>query len=243
MAVERIQYQAGKVTANGALVWNENISGKRPLLLVSPNWLGVTDFAINRAQQMAGDKYVAFVVDMYGNGKTSNGPPESGELMMSVRADRVEGRQRINAALNTLVAEAEKRGIGDSKRKAAVGFCFGGGNVLELARSGADLQAVVCLHGDLQTTMPAKKGEIKAAIFVMHGSKDPVAPKADRDALEAELDGVGANWQLLDFGGRLHSFAEAETMMAGVAEYCPRAAHQTYRMLDNFIADAFGGKL
>ena len=91
--------------------------------------------------------------------------------------------------------------------------------MLELARSGADVNAVVCLHGDLATTMPAKKGDIKAAVFVIHGSKDPVAPKADRDALEAEMDGAGANWQMLDFGGRLHSFAEEETMMKGVAEY------------------------
>jgi dienelactone hydrolase len=163
--------------------------------------------------------------------------------MMSARADRVEGRKRIVAALNGMVAEADKRGIGDSKRKAAVGFCFGGGNVLELARTGADLQAAVCLHGDLGTTMPARKGDIKAAIFVLHGSKDPVAPKQQRDALEAELDGVGANWQMLDFGGRLHSFAEEETMMAGIAEYHAGAAQQTYRMLDDFIQDAFNGRL
>ena len=243
MAVERIQYQAGSVTGHGALVWNDKVSGKRPLLLVMPNWLGVTDIAIKRAGEMAGDKYVAFVADMYGNGKTSAGPPESEELMMSVRGDRVEGRKRVVAALNTLIAEAEKRGIGDSKRKAAVGFCFGGGNVLELARTGADLDAVVCLHGDLATTMPAKTGDIKAAVFVMHGSKDPVAPKKDRDALEDEMDGAGANWQLLVFGGRLHSFAEAETKMPGVAEFCPRAAHQTYRMVDDFIQDAFDKKI
>lgn len=243
MAVERIKYQAGSVSGLGALVWNEKVSGKRPLLLVATNWLGVTDIAIKRAQKMAGDKYVAFVACMYGDGKTCAGPPTSQEWMMAVRSDRVEGRKRINAALATMVAEAEKRGIGDSSRKAAVGFCFGGGNVLELARSGANLDAVVCLHGDLGTTMPAKKGDIKAAVFVMHGSKDPVAPKAERDALEAELDGSGANWQMLDFGGRLHSFAEEETMMAGVAEYHAGAAHQTYRMLDDFIQDAFAKRL
>ena len=243
MAVEKIQYQAGSVTGHGALVWNEKVSGKRPLLLVMPNWLGVTDFIIKRAAKMAGDKYIAFVADMYGNGKTSEGPPESQELMMAVRKDRVEGRKRVNAALNTLVAEANKRGIGDASRKAAVGFCFGGGNVLELARSGADVNAVVCMHGDLATTMPAKPGDIKAAVFVLHGSKDPVAPKADRDAFEAEMDGAGANWQMLDFGGRLHSFAEEETMMKGVAEYHAGAAHQTYRMLEDFIQDAFNKKL
>ncbi len=243
MAVEKIQYQAGSVTGHGALVWNEKVGGKRPLLLVMSNWLGVTDFIVKRAATMAGDKYVAFVADMYGNGKTSEGPPESMDLMMAVRKDRVEGRKRVAAALATMIAEADKRGIGDSSKKAAVGFCFGGGNVLELARSGAAIDAVVCLHGDLATTLPAKKGNIKAAVFVLHGSKDPVAPKADRDALEAELDGAGANWQMLDFGGRLHSFAEPETMMPGMAEYNAPAAHQTYRMLDDFIQDAFNKKL
>jgi len=243
VAVERIDYQAGSVTGKGALVWNDKIGAKRPLLLVMPNWLGVTDTAIKRAQKMAGDKYIAFVGCMYGGGKTCDGPPTSQEWMMAVRADRVEGRKRVNAALATLTAEAGRRGIGDTSKKAAVGFCFGGGNVLELARSGAALDAAVCLHGDLQTTMPANKGDIKAAIFVIHGSKDPVAPKADRDALEAELDGAGANWQMLDFGGRLHSFAEEETMMKGIAEYNAAAAHQTYRMLDDFIQDAFSKRL
>ncbi len=243
MAVERIDFQAGNVKAKGALVWNDKVSGKRPLMLMMPNWLGVTDTVIKRAEKMAGDRYVAFVGDMYGEGKTCAGPPTSQEWMMAVRADRVEGRKRVNAALQTMVAEADKRRIGDAAKKAAVGFCFGGGNVLELARSGAELNAVVCLHGDLATTMPAKAGDIKAAVFVIHGSKDPVAPKGQRDALEAELDGAGANWQMLDFGGRLHSFSEEETMMRGIAEYHPGAAHQTYRMLDDFIQDAFNKKL
>jgi dienelactone hydrolase len=243
VTVERIDYQAGSVKAKGALVWNEKVSGKRPLLLVMPNWLGVTEHAIKRAQKMAGDKYVAFVGCMYGEGRTCEGPPTSQEWMMAVRADRVEGRKRVSAALATMVTEADKRGIGDSRKKAAVGFCFGGGNVLELARSGADVNAVVCLHGDLQTTLPATQGDIKAAVFVIHGSKDPIAPKAARDALEAELDGAGANWQLLDFGGRLHSFSEEEAMMKGIAEFNAPAAHQTYRMLDDFIQDAFDNKL
>jgi dienelactone hydrolase len=243
VTVERIDYQAGSVHGKGALIWNEKVGGKRPLLLVMPNWLGVTENAIARAQKMAGDKYVAFVGCMYGEGKTCKGPPTSQEWMMAVRADRVEGRRRVNAALAALVSEADKRGIGDASKKAAVGFCFGGGNVLELARSGADVNAVICLHGDLVTTMPAQPGDIKAAVFVIHGSKDPVAPKADRDALEAELEGAGANWQMLDFGGRLHSFAEEETMMKGIAEFSAPAAHQTYRMLDDFIQDAFADKL
>jgi dienelactone hydrolase len=114
VTVERINYQAGSVTGKGALIWNEKVSGKRPLLLVMTNWLGVTDHAINRAAKMAGDKYVAFVADMYGDGKTSGGPPESQDLMMAVRKDRVEGRKRVVAGLNTMIAEADRRGVGDS---------------------------------------------------------------------------------------------------------------------------------
>ncbi|MBI3435431.1 MAG: dienelactone hydrolase family protein, partial [Proteobacteria bacterium] len=87
------------MSANGALVWNEKIGGPRPLLLMMPNWLGVTDIAIGRAAKMAGDKFVAFVADMYGDGKTSAGPPQSQDMMMAVRRDRVEGRKRARAAL------------------------------------------------------------------------------------------------------------------------------------------------
>src|ERR1700751_5487494 len=136
MTVERIDYQAGGVRGKGALIWNEKGPAKRPLLLVMPNWLGVTDNAIRRAQKMAGDKYVAFVGCMYGEGKTCAGPPTSQEWMMAVRADRVEGRKRVNAALATLVSEASKRGIGDASRKAAGGCCFRGGDVLGRAGGG-----------------------------------------------------------------------------------------------------------
>ncbi len=112
-----------------------------------------------------------------------------------VRADALERRRRIVAALETLRAESRKRGIGDLSRQAAAGFCFGGGNVLELARTGADVKAVVCLHGDLLTPIPARAGEIKAAVCVLHGSADPVVPKKDRDAFEAEMEASGAKWQ------------------------------------------------
>jgi dienelactone hydrolase len=142
-----------------------------------------------------------------------------------------------------MVAEAEKRGIGDSSKKAAVGFCFGGGNVLELARAGADVQAVVCLHGDLKTPKPAKAGDIKGAVLIAHGSKDPAVPKADRDQVEAEFDAAQVKWQMLVFGGLLHSFCETEANVPGIAMYNEPAARQCYAMIDSFIQDAFDGKL
>jgi len=243
VAVERINYQAGNTACNGALVYDERVSGRRPLLLMAPNWLGVTDDAIKRAATMAGSNYVAFVADMFGSGKIAAGPPEAAPLANALRADAPERRRRIGAALDTLRSESDKRKIGDLKRQAAAGFCFGGGNVLELARAGADLQAVICLHGDLLTPAPAKPGDIKAAICVMHGAKDPVVPKHDRDVFEAEMETAGAKWQMLVFGGLLHSFCEIESDVPGIACFDSGAARQCYAMIDDFATAAFEGKL
>ncbi len=243
MAVERINYQAGKTACTGALVYDDHVSGPRPLLLMSPNWLGVSDDSVKRAVTIAGSKYVIFVADMYGGGKILAGPPEAGPLANALRADALERRRRIAAALEALRSESAKRKIGDLKRQAAVGFCFGGGNVLELARTGADLQAVICLHGDLLTSLPAKPGDIKAAICVMHGAKDPVVPKHDRDVFEAEMEAAGAKWQMSIFGGLLHSFCEAESDVPGIACFDPGAARQCYRMIDDYATAAFDGKL
>jgi dienelactone hydrolase len=243
VAVERIEYKAGNTACSGALVYDERVSARRPLLLMAPNWLGVTDDAITRAAAMAGSKYVAFVADMYGGGKIASGPPEALPLANALRADAPERRRRISAALEALRSVSDKRKIGDLKRQAAVGFCFGGGNVLELARAGADVQAVVCLHGDLLTPAPAKRGDIKAAVCVLHGSQDPVAPKKDRDIFEAEMEASGAKWQMLVFGGLLHSFSEIESDVPGIAQYDAGAARQSYAMVDDFATAAFAGKL
>jgi len=244
VAIEQISYTAGGRTFVGALVYDETVKTKRPLMLMAPNWLGVSDDAIKRTQMMAGNRYIGFVADMYGEGKVSAGPPEAAGLADALRADPDERRRRIAAALSALEEQAAKRGIGDNSRKAAVGFCFGGGNVLELARAGADLQAVVCLHGDLTTKQPATTaGQIKAPIFVLHGSCDPAADKTQRDAFESEMDAVKAKWQMLVFGGLLHSFCESEADVPGIAEYNAPAARQSYRLLDQFIVDAFEGNL
>jgi dienelactone hydrolase len=243
LAVELINYRAGDTALRGALVYDERTTDRRPLLLMAPNWLGVTDEAIARTRTMAGDKYIAFVVDMYGAGTTVSSPSEAAPLANALRADPLERRRRIGAAFDALARESERRGIGDLGRRSAVGFCFGGGNVLELARAGADLQAVVCLHGDLITQLPAKTGDIRASLLVLHGSRDPVVPKGDRDVFEAEMDAAGVNWQMLTFGGLVHSFCETEAKVPGVSEYNEAAARQSYRLLDQYIPDAFNGRL
>jgi dienelactone hydrolase len=244
MKVERIEYHASGRSFVGALVYDDSGKAQRPLMLMAPNWLGVTSDAIERTKQLVGSNHVGFVADMYGGGKTSDGPPEAAELANALRADPSERRLRIGAALQALVSESAKRGIGDATRVSAVGFCFGGGNVLELARTGASVNATVCLHGDLTTTAAsAAPGSIKSALLVLHGSADPAADKSQRDAFEAEMDAAKAKWQMLVFGGLLHSFSEAEANMPGIAEYNEPAARQSYRMLEQFIQDAFADRL
>lgn len=243
MKVERIDYPAGNVVSNGALIYDDKVTSRRPLLLVSPNWLGMTEASIDRVKTMAGSKYIAFLADMYGNGKFSKGPPEAAELANGLRANAPERRRRINAALEALRNESGKRGIGNLSQQAAAGFCFGGGNVLELARSGADLNAVVCLHGDLTTSMPSKSGDIKAAICVMHGAADPAVTKKDRDTFETEMETSGVKWQMTLFGHLLHSFTEEESDVPGIAKFDAGAARQCYKTIDDFIAAAFDGNL
>ena len=222
MTIESIEYKAGSVAARGSLVYDEKVNGPRPLLLIAPNWLGVSDASNKRAAEMAGSNYVAFVADMYGNGKIPAGPQEAAPLANALRADAPERRRRIVAALETLRAESRKRGIGDLSRQAAAGFCFGGGNVLELARTGADVKAVVCLHGDLLTPIPAKAGEIKAAVCVLHGSVDPVVPKKDRDALRLK-------WRRRARNGRCWFSAACCTRLRKSNPTCPALRATTRR--------------
>jgi dienelactone hydrolase len=243
MRVERIIYRINGKIFVGALTYDEHGSGRRPLMLVAPNWLGVSADAIKRTQAMIGSRYIGFVADMYGDGKVSAGPPEAAELANALRSEPQERRLRISAAMSTFATESEKRSIGNRSLKAAVGFCFGGGNVLELARTGAELQAVVCAHGDLTTSLPAVPGDIKAALLVLHGAADPVAPKTQRDAFESEMEAARAKWQMHTFGHTVHSFCEAEANEPGFAEYDEAAARQSYRLIDEFISDAFEGKL
>jgi dienelactone hydrolase len=242
MKVETIRYPMGRLTAQGALVYDENVLGKRPALLMAPNWLGVTDKAIARAKLLAGDRYVVCVADMYGEGTRPADFPAAAVLAEPLRADAHEQRRRIRAAFDAMVAEGQKRNLIDGRR-AAIGFCFGGGNVLELARDGVDLAAAVSIHGDLKTARAAKPGTVRAALLVTHGAPDPVAPKADRDAFEAEMDAAGAKWQMLTFSGILHAYTDQGADVPNVAGWNEPATRQTYALAHQFIADAFAGRL
>src|SRR4029453_2577148 len=242
MAVESIFYSVSGMSCRGALIWDEGVKAPRPLLLMAPNWRGVIKAAIETGQMLAGEGYVVFVADMFGEGNGPVGTENPMEFLRPFMSDVAGMRRRIAAALDTLTREADRRAIGDITRRGGMGFCFGGLNVLDLARTGADVQAVVSMHGTLATPQPAKRGDIKAAVLAVHGAADPIAPKAERDAFEAEMTEAGACWGLPPLGEIAPAFPAPQANMAGVAGYDDPPTRHGYALAHAFIADAFAGK-
>ena len=176
MKSEAVKYSVGGASHQGQLIYDESKTGL-PLLLVAPNWRGVTRTPSRSGRSTRADGYVVFMPDMFGEGKGPKGTENPMEFLAPFIEDVAGTRRAIVGAFDAMTAEAAKRGIGDGKRRAACGYCYGGANVLDLAREGADVAAVVSIHGVLATPKPATKGGIKARVLVLHGAADPVSPK------------------------------------------------------------------
>lgn len=243
MKLDRIAYSVSGLNCMGTLVYDETARERRPLLLMAPNWLGITPVSTEVSRTLLADRYVVFMADMYGEGNQPKGTENPMEFLAPLMKNAAETRNRITAAFDAMTREAEKRGIGDPRRRAAIGYCFGGANVLDLARTGADVAAVVSMHGSLATPMPAKKGEVRAAVLVVHGAADPIAPKAERDALEQEMDAAGARWVMLNFGGVVHAFTDVGLNRPPAAVYNEPATRHGYALAHAFIDDAFAGRI
>lgn len=243
MKIESIAYSHSGQEFEGQLIHDDTTSTKRPLLLMAPNWAGVTPRAVETGQELAAQGYVVFVADMHGLANRPTGKENPMEFLQPLIKNPQATRDRINAALETMTTAAAGRDIGNTKLRAAIGYCFGGANVIDLARSGADVAAVVSMHGNLGTLMPAAKGGVKAALLVVHGAADPIAPKSDRDSFEAEMDAAGANWTMLSFGGVYHSFTDTGANRPPSSQFSARAYRYGYALAHDFIADAFCGKL
>ena len=242
MKSEAVNYSVGGVSHQGRLIYDETKTGQ-PLLLVAPNWRGVIPENVALGERHAKDGYVVFIPDMFGVGKGPKGTEQPMEFLAPFIADVDGTRQKISAGLDTLTKELSQRGIGDAKRRAAIGYCYGGANVLDLARVGADVAAVVSIHGVLATAKPAARGDIKAKVLVLHGAADPVSPKDHRDMFEAEMNTAGVRWMALHFGGVVHAYTDPHANFLPVAKYDEPATRYTHAMLDAFITDAFNGKL
>jgi dienelactone hydrolase len=239
---EAVKYSTGGASYQGQLIYDESKKGQ-PLLLMAPNWRGVIPENIAVGEMLAGQGYVVFVADMFGEGKGPKGTENPMEFLAPFIEDVAGTRRTIRSGFDAMISEAAKRGIGDGKRCAAIGYCYGGSNVLDLAREGADVAAVVSIHGVLATAKPAGKGAIKAKVLVLHGAADPVSPKAHRDMFEAEMDAAGARWMLLNFGGVVHAYTDPHANFPPVAKYDEPATRHGYTLAHAFIADAFAGRL
>ena len=238
-----VEWRVGDDTFSGYVVYDDAEDDLRPGLVMVPNWMGVTDEAIERAATVAGDDYVVLVADVYGKGNRPANSAEAGKLAGSLRGeDRGALRARMQAAVDVLQAQAGKAPLQPGKI-GAFGFCFGGSAVLELARSGADVAGVVSLHGGLaQGAKSRTAASIGAPVLVLNGAADKAVTDADILAFEAEMDGAGADWQFVDFSGAVHCFAEpaAGTDPASNCRYDARASARAYRMMDDFFDEIFG---
>jgi dienelactone hydrolase len=197
-----VEYQQGDAKLEGYLAYDAASTGKRPGILVVHEWTGINPYTRKRVEQLASLGYVAFAADIYGKGIRPATPKEAAETAGRYKSDRPLLRARVQAAL----AELRKQPGVDPARIAAIGYCFGGTTVLELARSGADVRGVVSFHGGLDTPTPGDAKNIKAKVLALAGADDPFVPPAQVAAFEEEMRAAKVDWQLVKYSGAVHSF-------------------------------------
>ncbi|WXL27499.1 dienelactone hydrolase family protein [Ectopseudomonas mendocina] len=238
--VESVTYEVEGKSFEGLLVRAAGVTGLRPGLVMVPNWLGLNRDAAENAAQVAGERYVVLVADVYGKETRPANTEEAQELTEQLRAgDRSLLRKRAQGAVDFLRTRAAELTI-NTEQLGAVGFCFGGCTILELARSGSDLKGFVSFHGSLDTPQPADAQNIKAPVLVLHGADDPIVPQAQVDAFITEMKATKADWQFVTYGGAVHSFTSPQANVPGFAEYHPVAAERAYKAMDDFFTEVFG---
>jgi len=232
-----IEYHQGEATLEGVLVWDDAVQGARPGVLVVHQWLGLTGYEKHRAGMLAKLGYTAFCADIYGKGIRPANTTEAGVLAVKYKSDRPLLRARVNAALDVL----EQSDLVDTNRVAAIGYCFGGTTVLELARSGAPIAGIVSFHGGLDSPTPADGKNIKCKVLVCHGADDPYEKPADFAAFQNELRDAHVDWELTEYGNAVHSFTQP---MAGNdnskgAAYNEKADKRSWQAMQDFFAEIF----
>ncbi|MCM2358020.1 MAG: dienelactone hydrolase family protein [Geobacteraceae bacterium] len=230
---EKVEYRHGEAVQEGYLAYDDSLTGKRPGVLVVHEWWGLNDYAKRRAEQLARLGYVAFALDMYGKGKVTSDPKEAGRLSGYFRDDRSLMRARAAAGLAVLKGRPQV----DPARIAAIGYCFGGTTVLEMARGGAELKGVVSFHGGLATPNPADAKNIRGKVLVLHGAADPFVPAAEVVAFQEEMRQAGVDWQMVFYGGAVHSFTNPDAGRAGIkgVVYDERADRRSWQAMRNFF--------
>jgi len=239
MAQRKVRYEVNGRSFEGMIVYDEGVTAKRPAVFMQPDWKGVSPDTIAQAHTVAGKDYVVLMADMFGAGYGDK-PKTQQELatgMRAVHADLAFTLACGGKAYETLLNEANRLGVVDTAKKAAIGYCAGGGFALEQARSGADFKAVVVFH--VTNPNPVVAGtpcNIKGRVLAIHGSADPITPKPMIDALEDEFTTAKVDWQLMMFGGAVHSFCDP-TANAGPTRYDEKLCRKSYMLMRDFFAE------
>jgi len=202
---EEVSYRAGDTLLKGYLAYDDAVQGKRPGILVVHEWWGHNAYARKRAEMLAGLGYTALAVDMYGDGKTADHPEDAGKFSGAVRRNLPLMKARFDAARAFLNTQA---GV-DPGKNAAIGYCFGGSVVLEMARAGEDLDGVVSFHGSLGGLSPVT-GTVKARILVLNGADDPFTSAEQIDVFRDDMDAAGADYIFINYPGAKHSFTNPD---------------------------------
>ncbi len=238
MLEQDIAYRDGAANLRGFLAYDETAQDKRPGVLVVHEGLGLNEHAMARARMIAGLGYVALAADMFGDRRQAGDLEEARALIAPLRDDPAKLRARARAAVAALAQLPQV----DASRLGAIGFCFGGAVVLELARDGADLKAVVSFHGVLTTKAPAVAGTVKASVLVCTGADDPLAPADQVAAFAEEMRAARADWQVISYGNTLHGFTNpaADGSILPSALYNEKADRRSWATMRSFLAEAFG---
>jgi dienelactone hydrolase len=233
-----VEYRDGDTVLEGYVALKKDPEGKQPGVLVVPDWMGLRDPYKKIADRLAELGYVAFAVDVYGKGVRPANREEASALAKKYKSDRKLLRQRVLAALD----ELKKNPHVDGNRIAAIGYCFGGTTVLELARSGAAVAGVVSLHGGLDSPTPEDGRNIKAKVLVLHGADDPFVPPAEIAAFQDELRRGNVDWQMVYYGDAVHSFSQPQAgsdKSVGNA-YNEKADKRSWKAMKHFLREVFG---
>ncbi|MBI3853827.1 MAG: dienelactone hydrolase family protein [Verrucomicrobia bacterium] len=234
---EPVEYKQGNTKLEGWLAYDSSVKGKRPGVLIVHQWKGLTDYEKKRAEMLAKLGYNVFALDIYGKGVRPTNPKDAGAEAGKYKSDRALLRARAQAGLAIL----KQHELTDSKRVAAIGYCFGGTTVIELARSGADIAGVVSFHGGLDSPKPEDGKNIRCKVLALHGADDPFVPAKDLDAFEAEMKQSGVDYQLVKYKGAVHSFTDwnAGSDNSKGAAYNKRADEQSWEAMKQFFAKIF----
>lgn len=235
-----VTYDFQGKTFEARLIYDSEGAETRPGVLMVPNWMGPTDASADKAWRVAGDDYVVMMVDMYGTDVRPTNSDEAGKAASAVRADVPMMRERVNKALEMFREQAGDVPL-DPERIAAIGFCFGGGVVLEQARSGTELAAAVSFHGNLNTPDPADAQHIRTPLLVLHGADDPYVDQQAVSDFISEMQGAKVkDWQVHQFGGAVHSFTDPNANQPGKAQYDEQTARRAFEMMEDLFEQQLG---